>query len=120
MIKAAGRCALTRAHRFAPCSALSRRARALGGHRPPLQTGREKVFVTKRFLSRRTWLQGAGAAIGLPFLESMIPAFTPLVRAATPPLRFGVTYIPNGAIMQQFSPAATGEGFAFTPILKPL
>src|SRR5215813_11971291 len=78
------------------------------------------MFVAKRFLSRRTWLKGAGAAIGLPFLESMIPAFTPLVRAAAPPLRFGVTYIPNGAIMQQFTPSTAGEGFAFTPILKPL
>jgi hypothetical protein len=78
------------------------------------------MFVTKRFLSRRTFLKGAGAAIGLPFLESMIPAFTPLARAAATPLRFGVTYFPNGAIMQQFTPAATGDDFVFTPILKPL
>lgn len=78
------------------------------------------MFATKRFLSRRTLLKGAGAAIGLPFLESMIPAFTRLARAATASPRFGVTYFPNGAIMQQFTPLTTGEGFAFTPILKPL
>jgi len=50
----------------------------------------------------------------------MIPALTPAAKAATAPRRFGVVYIPNGAIMQQFTPATVGEGFAFTPILKPL
>jgi hypothetical protein len=78
------------------------------------------MFITKKFLSRRTFLKGAGVAVGLPFLESMIPAFTPAAKAATTPLRFGVVYTPNGAIMQQFTPATTGEGFEFTPILKPL
>ena len=75
------------------------------------------MFITKKSLSRRTWLKGAGAAVALPFLESMRPA---LAAAASPPLRFGVVYFPNGAIMQQFTPSTTGEGFAFTPILKPL
>jgi hypothetical protein len=75
------------------------------------------MFVAKKSLSRRTILKGIGTAVGLPFLEAMIPAFA---RAATPPLRFGVAYFPNGAIMPQFTPATTGEGFAFTPILQPL
>jgi hypothetical protein len=79
------------------------------------------MFIAKKSISRRTVLKGAGAALALPFLDSMIPAFTPLARAAaTPPLRFGVVYFPNGAIMQQFTPAAVGTGFEFTPILKPL
>jgi hypothetical protein len=51
----------------------------------------------------------------------MIPAYTPLARAAAaPPRRFGAIYFPNGAIMQQFTPATVGTGFEFTPILKPL
>jgi uncharacterized protein DUF1552 len=59
--------------------------------------------------------------VALPFLESMIPALTPLTRAAAnPKMRFGIVYFPNGAIMQQFTPATTGTGFEFTPILKPL
>src|SRR6516164_7755319 len=78
------------------------------------------MFITKKHLSRRTLLKGAGVAVGLPFLESMIPAWTPTAKAATPAPRFGVVYFPNGAIMQQFTPSATGEGFEFTPILKPL
>jgi uncharacterized protein DUF1552 len=75
------------------------------------------MFVSKRSLSRRTMLKGIGTAMGLPFLEAMVPAFG---RAATPPLRFGIAYFPNGAIMPQFTPATTGEGFTFTPILQPL
>jgi len=79
------------------------------------------MFVTKKGLLRRTLLKGAGAAIGLPFLESMVPALTPAARAAASPgMRFGVTYIPNGAIMQQFTPAQIGAGFPLTPILQPL
>jgi uncharacterized protein DUF1552 len=78
------------------------------------------MLVTKRSMSRRTLLKGIGATIGLPFLESMIPAFTRSAQAATPARRFGVIYFPNGAIMQRFTPATVGEGFEFTPILKPL
>src|SRR5262245_33236448 len=79
------------------------------------------MFINKRCLSRRTLLKGAGAAVGLPLLESMIPALTPFAKAAaTPPTRFGVVYFPNGAIMQQFTPSTTGDEFAFSPILKPL
>jgi hypothetical protein len=77
----------------------------------------KSMFIAKKSLSRRTMLKGMGAAVGLPFLEAMMPAFA---RAAVSPLRFGVVYFPNGAIMPQFTPATTGEGFAFTPILQPL
>jgi len=79
------------------------------------------MLITKKSLHRRTLLRGMGTALALPFLDAMVPAFTPLAKAdANPRLRFGVTYFPNGAIMQQFTPAATGAGFEFTPILKPL
>ena len=55
------------------------------------------MYITKKFLSRRTLLKGAGVSIALPFLDSMVPAF-----ASTPdiPLRFGVTYSPNGIIRE--------------------
>ena len=62
-----------------------------------------------------------GAAVALPLLDAMIPALTPLAKAAaTPRLRFGAVYFPNGAIMQEFTPKTVGEGFEFTPILQPL
>jgi hypothetical protein len=79
------------------------------------------MFVTKKSLSRRTVLRGMAAAVSLPLLDAMIPAFTPLAKAAAAPRRrFGAIYTPNGYIMQQYTPKAPGVGFEFTPILKPL
>ena len=40
------------------------------------------MFITKKHLSRRTVLRGMGAAVALPFLESMTPAATPTREAA--------------------------------------
>ena len=40
------------------------------------------AFITKKHLSRRTFLTGAGVTIALPFLESMVPAATPLQQTA--------------------------------------
>ena len=80
------------------------------------------AFVTKKHLSRRTILRGAGAALALPLLDAMLPAQTPLARtAAKPVLRAGFVYIPNGAIVNRWVPAGKGGAdFVFTPILKPL
>jgi hypothetical protein len=78
------------------------------------------MFITKTSLPRRTFLQGVGATVALPFLDAMVPALTTAAKAATvSPLRFGAVYVPHGAIMDQWTPAA-GRGFEFTPILKPL
>ena len=79
------------------------------------------MFITKRHLSRRTFLRGAGVVVALPFLDAMVPALTPLARAqARPRTRFGAIYVPNGAIMEQWIPEVVGPGFDFKPILKPL
>ena len=34
------------------------------------------TFITKRHLSRRTFLRGMGVSMALPLLDSMIPAQT--------------------------------------------
>src|SRR5262245_6387623 len=79
------------------------------------------MFVTKLALPRRTFLRGVGAAISLPLLDAMVPAFTALARAqARPRARFGTIYIPNGAIMEQWIPDTVGKGFEFKPILQPI
>jgi len=79
------------------------------------------MFITKKHLSRRTVLQGAGAAIALPLLDAMIPAATALAQtAAKPTPRMGFIYFPHGAVMKAWSPAETGTGFTMSPILKPL
>ena len=76
------------------------------------------TFSARRSIPRRRFLRGAGAVIALPLLDAMVPALT---RAAAPALpRFGVVYIPNGVIVNQFFPKTVGPGFEFLPILKPL
>jgi hypothetical protein len=79
------------------------------------------MFITKKHLSRRTLIRGAGAMIALPFLDAMAPAQTPLRNtAATPKNRFACFYVPHGATMDKWTPASGGAGFEFTEILKPL
>jgi hypothetical protein len=79
------------------------------------------MFISGKFLPRRTFLRGVGAAVSLPLLDAMLPALTPLARAqARPRTRFGVVYTANGAIMEQWIPDAVGAGFEFKTILKPL
>ncbi len=79
------------------------------------------MIVTGKHLSRRSFLRGAGALIGLPLLDAMVPALA-WARLANrqPPLRLGFVYVPNGMVMANWTPAAQGTNFAFTPILKPL
>ena len=58
------------------------------------------TFLTKKHLSRRTFLRGSGVALALPFLDAMVPAATALAdTAAAPKTRAGFFYIPHGAIM---------------------
>src|ERR1044071_924555 len=78
------------------------------------------MFITKKHLSRRTFLQGAGVTIALPFLESMVPAATPLRQTAATKTRFGAIYIPHGATMDKWTPAKEGTDFEFSEILEPL
>jgi len=79
------------------------------------------MFITKKRLSRRTFLRGAGVAVGLPLLDAMIPSLTALAQtAASPKPRMGFMYLPHGAIMEQWTPAAEGTAFELPPILKPL
>ena len=79
------------------------------------------MFITKKHLSRRAFLQGSGTILALPLLESMVPAQTPLRQtAAQPRSRLACMYVPHGATMDKWTPAAEGTGFTFTEILKPL
>src|SRR6476660_1241401 len=79
------------------------------------------MFITKKHLSRRTFLHAAGATLALPFLDSMVPALTAQTRtAAAANPRLGFVYVPHGAIMDRWTPKTEGTGFEFTPILEPL
>ena len=79
------------------------------------------MYITKKHLSRRTFLRGAGVAVGLPLLDAMIPSLTALAQtAAAPKPRMGFLYLPHGAIMEQWTPATEGTGWEMPAILKPL
>ncbi len=88
------------------------------------------MYLTKKHLSRRTLLKGAGISVGLPLLDAMIPAATALAQtAAAPKLRAGFFYIPHGAIMwntahgaelDHWTPSGSGADFRLSPILEPL
>jgi hypothetical protein len=87
------------------------------------------MFITRKHLSRRTFLSGAGAAVALPFLEAMIPAQTAIRKtSASPRPRLACIEIVHGSAgstehgIQQhlWMPEREGRDFAFTPILQPL
>jgi hypothetical protein len=79
------------------------------------------MVITKTSLSRRTVLRGLGATLALPLLDAMVPALTPTVRtAALPTRRFGAIFVPMGERPSHWTPATTGVGFEFSPILKPI
>jgi hypothetical protein len=79
------------------------------------------MFITKTHLPRRTFLRGLGVTLALPLLDAMLPAQTLLKKtAAAGAPRMGFVYVPHGAIMDQWTPAAEGAAFEFSRVLKPL
>ncbi len=79
------------------------------------------TFLTSKSLPRRTVLRGLGASLALPFLDAMVPAFTPRAHAAAKPAhRFQTFYVPNGMAMEYWSPKGEGRAFELSPILEPL
>ena len=77
-------------------------------------------FLTRKCLSRRALLRGAGAALALPLLDSMIPAGSSHAAGITPKTRFGAIYVPHGAVMSHWTPGTEGSAFAMPETLKPL
>src|SRR6478672_3264534 len=73
-------------------------------------------------ISRRTFLRGAGVALGLPLLEAMLPARAGAAAqaAAGPPVRAAYLYFPNGAWMDEWVPKKAGADFELPFSLTPL
>ncbi len=79
------------------------------------------MIIPTHAIPRRTLLRGVGATLALPLLERMVPVSTLLARAATTPVvRFCTVYVPNGIVMDRWTPVTEGTGFEFTPTLKAL
>jgi len=59
--------------------------------------------------------------MALPFLDAMAPAATvSRLSAASPAVRLGFVYVPNGIIAKGWLPATTGTGYQFASTMKPL
>jgi hypothetical protein len=81
------------------------------------------MFMSRKYLPRRTILRGVGAALGLPLLDAMIPALTAEERTAASPSqlrRLGFVYIPMGCDHSRWTPAADAVLKDLPPILSPL
>jgi hypothetical protein len=79
------------------------------------------MIIKKLSLPRRTVLRGMGAAIALPLLDSMVPAMSALAKTpAAPVKRLGFIYLPNGAVMQAWTPSGEGGVLELSPTLGPL
>ncbi|MEE9162960.1 MAG: DUF1552 domain-containing protein [Candidatus Neomarinimicrobiota bacterium] len=79
------------------------------------------MIITNKALPRRTFLRGVGAALALPVLDAMVPALSAASNIAVKsPTRLSFFYVPNGVIMNQWTPALEGAAYELTPILKPL
>lgn len=78
------------------------------------------MMITRKHLLRRTFLKGMGTAIALPMLDAMVPARTSDSANGKSPVRLSFVYVPNGIVMDDWTPKATGKDFEFTRILKPL
>lgn len=77
-------------------------------------------MITRKALNRRTFLRGTGAAVALPFLDSMVPAFANAATTPDKPVRMAFLYVPNGIDMRNWNPDYEGKLDRLPRILKPL
>src|SRR5678816_4149150 len=88
------------------------------------------MFLTKKHISRRALLKGAGVSVALPLLDAMIPAGTALAQtAAARKVRVGFFYLPHGAIMNntrlgpqmdRWMPTGSGADYKLNVITRSL
>jgi hypothetical protein len=79
------------------------------------------MFLTRKHISRRTMLKGAGATLALPLLDAMVPAATALAQtAAAPKPRFVGCFVPHGMAPGYWVPEKVGDNPDFPFNWKPL
>jgi hypothetical protein len=105
----------------------------------PNSSNRDKRAERFHAMNRRRFLQGLGACIALPAMESLLPrgllstaagatgaatipsaAGAAAVTATGAPLRTAVIYFPNGAIPANWWPTGAGTSFALNKTMEPL
>lgn len=81
------------------------------------------MIVTKKALSRRTFLRGTGVALALPLLDAMIPAATAEAQTPAAPQhlrRLGYIYMPMGCDGTRWTPPGGERLDDLSFILAPL
>ncbi|MEZ6134097.1 MAG: DUF1552 domain-containing protein [Pirellulaceae bacterium] len=81
--------------------------------------------VNRRFpIHRRTLLRGAGTALALPWLESMLAACAVADESAeleaAAPVRLAALFVPNGVRQDMWTPEGEGREYHLSPTLEPL
>ncbi len=74
------------------------------------------MMIFKKAIPRRTFLRGLGTAMALPLLDGMIPALGAQVK---PVKRLSIVYVPNGRIMDRWTPKTVGADFELPLLLQP-
>jgi hypothetical protein len=77
------------------------------------------MVITKKALHRRTVLRGLGTTLALPLLDAMVPALAK-AQSTKAPTRLSIAYVPNGIMMDQWTPDTVGTNFKLKPIMEPL
>src|SRR5216684_2877834 len=75
------------------------------------------MVITGKFVDRRTFLRGTGAALALPLLDAMTPA---LAADTARPIRMGFVQVPNGIMNLNNEFAPKGAGGALTELPRTL
>ncbi len=79
------------------------------------------MFLTKKAISRRTFLKSAQGTLALPLLDAMIPAATAWAATPAKPVpRLGFVFVPMGCDHSRWTPDGQGNLDGLSPILGPL
>jgi hypothetical protein len=78
------------------------------------------MMIFRKAIPRRTFLRGLCSTVALPLLDAMVPALATAAETARPAVRFSIVFIPNGRIMEKWTPKTDGASFEMSPILEPL
>ena len=78
------------------------------------------MIITRKAVARRTFLKGAGAAVALPFLDSMVPAMATAATTPKPAVRMAFVYVPNGVDLRNWTLGYEGQLDKMSRILAPL
>jgi hypothetical protein len=96
---------------------------------PPDSNTPGSARASRLVVDRRLFLKGVGVCLGLPVLDSVLPAplraatalpAGPATTATGAPLRMAFVYFPNGANQENWWPGGSGSNFTLGPTMQPL